>query len=182
LTVTPYTSYQFFKPQDASQELSENKKENQIVADEFKNLILDLEFNQSLFNGEVKAMRNPDTESRWVVKTKDGSWQGYIIDYLLYIGKNQQPIPCELYSGTIGYRGNPKAIFSDEKSRFIVLDIGKGKQKSTTQYGFHKYIRTKRRALFPFYELKFNARGIPKENWQFIYYQLNKLIYLIDNK
>lgn len=175
----PYTSYQFFKPNDASPELSENNQENQIVADEIKEIILNMEFNRKLFNGDVQVIRKPDTQPRWVVKTKDGSWQGYVIDYLLYIEDNQQPVPCELYLGTIGYRGNPKAIFIDEKSRFIVLDIGKGKEKVSSQYGFHKYLNTKRRALFPYYELKFNAIGTPRENWGNIYYSLNEYGYIV---
>jgi len=175
----PYTSYQFFRPKDASPELSEDKQENQLVADEIIEIILSLDFNRELFNGKVKVMRKPDSEARWTVKTKDGSWQGNIVDYLLYIGNNQQPITCELYVGTIGYRGNPKSTFADEKSRFIVLDIGRGKHKTSTQYGFHKYLQTKQRALSPFYELKFNATGVPKENWGKIYSLLNKFGYSV---
>ncbi|MEI3606488.1 hypothetical protein SPD48_12345 [Pseudogracilibacillus sp. SE30717A] len=124
-------------------------------------------------------MRKPEMGPRWIIKTKDRSWQGYIIDYMLYLKNDEIPIPCELYLGTIGYRGNPKATFLDEKSRFIVLDIGKGTQKTTIQYGFHKYLRTKQKSLFPFYELKFNAKGIPKENWEKIYYDLNEFGYIV---
>ncbi|AXI08243.1 hypothetical protein CUC15_04360 [Oceanobacillus zhaokaii] len=173
----PYTTYQFFMPKDASLELSEDKQENQKVADEIKESILSLEFNRKLFNGNVMVMRTPETEPSWSVKAK-GAWQGYTIDYLLYISSNSQPIPCELYLGTIGYRGNPRAVYLDEKSRFIQLGIGKGKQKVTTQYGYHKYLKTKQRALFPFYELKF-PRSIPKENWEKIYYKLNEYGYTV---
>ncbi|MGE7687749.1 endonuclease NucS domain-containing protein [Lysinibacillus sp. NPDC097214] len=174
----PYTSYQFFKPIDASPELSNDNEANQLVADQFKDMILKLQFDRTMFDGNVRVIRRPDSEARWCVKTKDGAWQGYILDYLLYIKDDQQPIPCELYLGTIGYRGN-KPTFKDGKSRFIVLDIGKGKQKASTQYGFHKHLRTEVKALYPFYELKFNAVGIPKINWEKIFYSLEYFGYFI---
>lgn len=65
--------------------------------------------------------------------------QGYIIDYLLYANNGQPPIPCELYVGTIGHRGNPKSVLSDETSRFMQFAIGMERERVTTQYGFHKY-------------------------------------------
>jgi len=176
----PYTSYQFFRPIDASPELSEDNNANQQVADHFKDMILNLQFDRTMFDGNVRVIRKTDSEARWIVKTKDGAWQGYVLDYLLYTKDALQPIPCELYLGTIGYRGN-KPTFKDGKSRFIVLDIGKGKQKATTQYGFHKYIRTEVKALYPFYELKFNAVGIPKVNWEKIYYSLEHYGYYVRN-
>jgi Endonuclease NucS len=174
----PYTSYQFFKPIDASPELSDDNEANQLVADQFEDMILILQFDRTMFDGNVRVVRKPDSEVRWVVKTKDGAWQGYVLDYLLYTKDVQQPISCELYLGSIGYRGN-KPTFKDGKSRFIVLDIGKGKQKATTQYGFHKYLRTESKALYPFYELKFNAVGIPKINWEKIYYSLEHFGYFV---
>ncbi len=174
----PYTSYQFFKPIDASPELSIDNEANQYVADLFREMILEIDFNRTMFNGEIKVIRKQDETPRWVVKTKDGSWQGYVMDYLLYTKDAQQPISCELYLGTIGYRGN-KPTFNDGKSRFIVLDIGKGKQKATTQYGFHKYLRTEKKALYPFYELKFNSVGIPKISWGKIYHSLEQFGYYV---
>ncbi len=174
----PYTSYQFFKPIDASPELSDDNEANQLVADQFKDIVLNLQFDRTMFDGNVRVIRKQDSEARRVVKTKDGSWQGYILDYLLYTKDALQPIPCELYLGSIGYRGN-KPTFKDGKSRFLVLDIGKGKQKASTQYGFHKYLRTESKALYPFYELKFNAVGIPKSNWGKIYYCLERFGYFI---
>ncbi len=174
----PYTSYQFFKPIDASPELSDDNQANQMVADQFKDMILKIQFERTMFNGSIKVIRKPDSKARWVVKTKDGAWQGFVLDYLLYMEGKLQPIHCELYLGSIGYRGN-KPTFKDGKSRFIVLDIGKGKQKATTQYGFHKYLRTEGKALYPFYELKFNAVGIPKVNWEKIYYSLEHFGYYV---
>jgi hypothetical protein len=176
----PYTSYQFFKPIDASPELSDDNEANQLVADQFKDIVLNLQFDRTMFEGNVRVIRKQDSEARRVVKTKDGSWQGYILDYLLYTKDALQPIPCELYLGSIGYRGN-KPTFKDGKSRFIVLDIGKGKQKASTQYGFHKYLRTEIKALYPFYELKFNAVGIPKSNWGKIYYCLERFGYYVQD-
>jgi hypothetical protein len=176
----PYTTYQFFQPIDASPELSGDNEANQLVADHFKDLILKLQFDRTMFNGNARVIRKPDSDARWVVKTKEGAWQGYVLDYLLYTKDSKQPIPCELYLGTIGYRGN-KPTFKDGKSRFIVLDIGKGKQKASTQYGFHKYLRTEVKALYPFYELKFNAVGIPKVNWEKVYYSLEHFGYYVQN-
>ncbi|RKD25799.1 hypothetical protein BEP19_02345 [Ammoniphilus oxalaticus] len=175
----PYSSYQFFKPRDASTELSDNLEANQVVADEIKQIILEYPFDRTLFHGAIRVKRNEKTEPRWEVKTSNGAWQGYVIDYDLYLKNNPEAIPCELYLGTIGYRGNPRAVYADETSRFIVLDIGKGKEKVSTQYGFHKYLRTQQKALFPFYELKFNAKGTPKENWQSIYDRLSQYGYAV---
>lgn len=109
----PYTSYQFFAPVDASPGLSENNKENQIVADEFMDLIKNHPFDRSLFHGNVHIKRVEGTPPEWSVGAK-GAWQGYIVNYELI--SNQQSIPCEIYLGTIGYRGN-KSTFADEKSR-----------------------------------------------------------------
>ncbi|WP_046173345.1 endonuclease NucS domain-containing protein [Domibacillus indicus] len=172
----PYTSYQFFKPIDASPALSEDKQANQVIADQFKNLILHLNFDRMMFHQNIRVIRKPNSQPTWVVKTKDGSWQGYVLNYLIYKNQESQPISCEVYLGTIGYRGN-KPVFEDETSRFIVIDVGKGKQKVSTQYGFHKYLRTEAEALFPFYELKFSARGLPKSIWDSIYRSLSRYGY-----
>lgn len=165
----PYTSYQFFKPIDASPSLSENNKENQLVADEFMTLIKNYQFDRKLFKGKVHIKRVEGKSPEWSVTAK-GAWQGYIVDYELT--SNQHYIPCEIYLGTIGYRGN-KPIFADERSRFLVTRIGKGKKQITTQYGFHKYLNTNKKELLPYYELKFNAKGLPKKYWDDVYRLLN---------
>lgn len=79
-----------------------------------------------------------ELQPKWSVTAK-GAWQGYIVPYKL--NSKQHSIPCEIYLGTIGYRGN-KSTFADERSRFLVTRIGKGKKQITTQYGFHKYLNT----------------------------------------
>lgn len=168
----PYTTYQFFKPKDASPYLSESKTENRSCADEFIQRILGLHFHKELFNSQIKLKRKSACEPRWSV-TAGGAWQGYIVDYLLRTKADQPPIPCEIYMGTIGHRGNPRAVYDDEKSRFIQLRVGKGKQSVTTQYGFHKYLKTEERSLIPYYEIKLPT-SIPMENREEIY---NKLSY-----
>ncbi|MGG1400177.1 endonuclease NucS domain-containing protein [Bacillus salipaludis] len=174
----PYTSYQFFLPQDASPELSNDNKLNQLVADEFINLISASTFNKTLFNGEVELKRL-DSLPRWVEKNK-GDWKGYIFDYLLKTKDYPDGIHCELYLGQAGYRGN-KLTFADGNSRFMAIDVGKSKNKSSTQYGFHKYLRVAERALLPFFELKFSAGGLPKHHWNDIYKHLNQYGYKIQD-
>lgn len=173
----PYTSYQFFKPIDASPELSDDNEANQAVADAFNNLIMDLSFDRYIFNQHIRLRREKNKSPEWSVKAK-GAWQGYIIKYLLTSSDYSDGIPCEVYLGTIGYRGN-KTTFADEKSRFIVVRVGEGNRQVTTQYGLHKYLRTDKKALFPFYELKFNAVGLPKALWEGIYSTLNNYGYYV---
>ncbi|WP_174733173.1 endonuclease NucS domain-containing protein [Mesobacillus harenae] len=172
----PYTSYQFFAPIDASPGLSNNNKENQLVANEFMNLIKNHHFNRRLFQGIVHIKRL-DEPPEWSVTAK-GAWQGYVVHYKLT--SNQRSIPCEIYLGTIGYRGN-KSTFADEKSRFLVTRIGKGKKQITTQYGFHKYLNTNKKELLPYYELKFNAKGLPKKYWDDVYRLLNDNGYQVED-
>lgn len=169
----------FLKPRDASPELSENKEANQLLADQFRDMILDLPFDRELFHGQVRVMRKPDSKAKWV--EKNDFWKGYVLDYLLSTKETPQPIPCELYLGSIGDRGNKPSAFSDGISRFIVIDIGKGNHKASTQYGFYKYLRTEKQALYPFVELKFNARTIPKQYWENIYQSLESFGYQVDD-
>ena len=165
----PYTSYQFFKPIDASPELSDDPQKNQEVAEAFIRVILNLNFHRSLFHDEVELKKSPGAQPEWKILTKNKSWQGYVIPYQLFCSDFPSGLPCQLYVGTIGYRGN-RPIFVDETfPRFIQVTVGSGKNRMTTQYGFHKYLRTEKRALLPFYELKFNARGLPKILWEDIY-------------
>lgn len=175
----PYTSYQFFQPIDASPELSEDKKANQEVADDFIGEIMKYEFNREMFFENIHVVRNMETSPQWIEKGKGNSWQGYVMSYTLYSSDYPEGIPCEVYVGTIGYRGNSKSTYADEKSRFIQTKIGKGKREVTTQYGFHKYLRTENRKLFPFYELKFSAKGTPKLYWEHIYTILNNYGYFV---
>jgi hypothetical protein len=163
----PYSSYQFFTPVDASPELSDDGKANQRVADGFNQFIMDLAFIRSLFHQQIKITRNQDQPVKWN-QNSNGSWQGYVIPYTITSTDFPNGLPCEVYLGTIGYRGN-KTTFADEKSRFIVVKVGTGTNHMTTQYGFHKYLRTDKKALFPFFELKFNSRGLPKALWETIY-------------
>ncbi|MFZ3578315.1 endonuclease NucS domain-containing protein [Virgibacillus sp. DJP39] len=173
----PYTSYQFFAPKDASPELSNDNKDNQIVADEFIRIIKDHSFDRHFFNNNIHLKRSDDKTSEWSVKAK-GAWQGDVISYSLKASNEQYSIPCEVYLGTIGYRGN-KTTFADEKSRFMVARVGKGKKQITTQYGFHKYLSTNNKSLLPYYELKFNAKGLPKKYWNEVYSILDKYGYFI---
>lgn len=174
----PYTSYQFFKPIDASPELSDDRQKNQEVADAFIQLILHHPFHRSLFNNHIQIKKVSGYKPKWEILTKDKSWQGYVIPYRLFCSDFPTGLPCELYLGTIGYRGN-KPIFADEMSRFIQVKVGRGKNNMTTQYGFHKYLRTEKRALLPFYEVKFSPRGLPKIFWNEIYETLNSYGYKI---
>lgn len=174
-----YTSYQFFKPRDASPELSENNEKNQLIADGFIQLLMEMSFDRYLFNRQIRIRRVEESMPKWSVTAK-GAWQGYEIPYLLTSSEYPSGIPCELYIGTIGYRGN-KPIFADEKSRFLVVRIGGGKRHITTQYGFHKYLQTDKQALFPFYELKYNPKGLPKHLWERTYELLDKYSYKVSS-
>ncbi|MBD8068796.1 endonuclease NucS domain-containing protein [Bacillus sp. PS06] len=173
----PYTSYQFFAPIDASPSLSNNNIENQSVADEFMTLIKNHQFDRTLYDGKVHIKRVDGKPAEWSVTAK-GAWQGYIVQYELI--SKQHTIPCEIYLGTIGYRGN-KSTFADERSRFLVTRIGKGKKQITTQYGFHKYLNTNKKELLPYYELKFNAKGLPKTHWDDVYQLLNDIGYQVED-
>jgi hypothetical protein len=172
----PYTSYQFFAPIDASPGLSNNNKENQLIADEFMNLIKNHQFDRKLFHGKVHIKRVDGKPPEWSVTAK-GAWQRYIVHYELT--SLQHSIPCEIYLGTIGFRGN-KSTFADERSRFLVTRIGKGKTQITTQYGFHKYLNTNKKELLPYYEPKFNAKGLPKTHWDDVYQLLNDNGYQVE--
>ncbi|AZV42005.1 nuclease [Peribacillus asahii] len=174
----PYSSYQFFLPQDASPELSKDNHKNQLIADEFIKLIQSSVFHRTLFNGAI-VLKRLETKPRWVEKNK-GDWKGYIFDYILHSEDYSKGIPCELYLGQAGYRGN-KPTYADGRSRFMAIDIGNSKNKASTQYGFHKYLRVDNRALLPFYELKFSAGGLPKQYWDEIYKQLDKFSYKIQD-
>ena len=169
----PYTSYQFFRPRDASPHLSDDNYLNQKIADQFMNALLNHQFNRSLFNNEIRIKRAENSLPTWSVKAK-GAWQGYVMKYELYIEKTKQVIPCDIYLGTIGYRGN-KSTFADEKSRFLVVSIG----GVSTQYGFHKYINTNDESLLPYFELKFNAKGLPKKYWEEVYGILDNFGYYV---
>lgn len=175
----PYTSYQFFKPIDASPYLSDDSKANRIVADNFIDLIIKHNFNRKIFDENIHLVRDMEKPPEWTVKAKGGAWQGYVISYTMFTSDYPEGIPCEVYIGTIGYRGNCKSTYDDEKSRFIVVRVGKGQKKVTTQYGFHKYLKTKQKALLPYYELKFNAVGLPKIYWDDIYETLNNNGYFV---
>ncbi|MRH41605.1 hypothetical protein GH741_02825 [Aquibacillus halophilus] len=61
------------------------------------------------------------------------------------------------------------------------MKIGQGKKEMTTQYGFHKYLVTDHNALLPFYELKFNAVGLPKEYWSEVCSTLDSYGYFVRN-
>ncbi|MBM7652497.1 endonuclease NucS domain-containing protein [Neobacillus cucumis] len=173
----PYSSYQFFKPVDASPELSDDSQNNQRVADAFNKLIMGLNFNRSLFRQQIKITRNQEQPPKWN-ENGNGSWQGFVIPYTLSSADFPNGLPCEVYLGTIGYRGN-KTTFADEKSRFIVVKVGTRTNQMTTQYGFHKYLRTDKKALLPFYELKFNSKGLPKDLWDSMYETLNNYGYFV---
>ncbi|WP_100333106.1 hypothetical protein [Bacillus alkalisoli] len=175
----PYTSYQFFKPIDASPELSNNKEDNQFVADSFIQHIKDTHVDRELFHRNITIVREKGKSPEWRVKGKGNAWQGYVISYLL--SYENMKIPCEVYLGTIGYRGNSKSTYADEQSRFIEVRVGTGTKQVKTQYGFHKYLRTSKRGLYPFYELKFNAVGTPKKHWEDIYHTLNKFGYYVQD-
>ena len=173
---SPYTSYQFFKPKDASPYLSENNVENLVVANEFMDIIKSYAFNRFLFQGKIHIKRMECSSPKWDVGGKGASWQGYVIKYELKC--SQHTIPCEIYLGTIGSRGN-KPIYADEKSRFLEMRIGKKNKQIKTQYGFHKYLNTDKKELLPYYELKFNPRGLPQKYWNEVYRILNDYGYLI---
>lgn len=171
-----YTSYQNFIAKDASKELSEDRQKNQEVADEFMKRVREYTFNRTLFNGHIELCSMG--EPRWGIFTKEQSWQGYNTIYLLKSVDFPKGLPCELYTGSIGYRGN-RPTFADEMSRFIVIRVGTSKNAGSTQYGLHKYLRTEKRALFPYYELKFNAQSLPKSIWPSIYESLERFGYYI---
>ena len=175
----PYSSYQFFKPVDASPELSDDSQANQRVADGFNQVIMDIAFIRSLFHQQIKITRNQNQPLKWC-QNSNGSWQGYVIPYILTSTDFPNGLPCEVYLGTIGYRGN-KTTFADEKSRFIVVKVGTKTNHMTTQYGFHKYLRTDKKSLFPFFELKFNSRGLPKALWETIYQTLTAYGYYVQD-
>lgn len=138
-------------------------------------LIMNHVFDRTLFQGNVQIKRMEGTSPEWSNGAK-GAWQGYVVHYELK--SSQHSIPCEIYLGTIGYRGN-KSTFADEKSRFLVTRIGKGSKQITTQYGFHKYLNTDKKELLPYYELKFNAKGLQKKYWDEVFSILNRNGYLV---
>jgi hypothetical protein len=175
----PYSSYQFFKPVDASPELSPDIQMNMQVADKFFDKLKNASYEVKLFNGAGSLRRKSEEQPYWTSFAK-GSWQGYVMEYELKLHGISHRIPCRLYLGTIGYRGN-KPIFADEKSRFAVFYIGTGKNEMITQYGFHKYLRTEKQSLLPFYELKFNSAGIPPHTREDLYASLSKYGYHIAN-
>ncbi|SIS83020.1 endonuclease NucS domain-containing protein [Salimicrobium salexigens] len=163
----PVTSYQFFAPRDASPELSEDGEKNRVVADQFMNLLKSMECDSILFEGQARVSRKMDEDPRWKEKAK-GAWKGWEVPYRLDVKGMEEPIPCEVYLGSIGYRGNTNT-FSDGISRFMEVRVGKGKKQVKTQYGFHKHLMTNQEGLLPYFELKFNAKGLPKELWSDIY-------------
>lgn len=172
----PYSSYQFFKPIDASPELSDDPWKNMELGNSIFKHLLDATPEIPMFNDEA-LLRRTTENPYWSNKAK-GAWQGTVIPYELVINSTADKIPCRLYLGSIGYRGN-KPIFADETSRFAVFYVGTTKNEMMTQYGIHKYLRTDHDAIYPFYELKFNSKGIPPSIQLIIFSVLEKYGYRV---
>jgi hypothetical protein len=63
---------------------------------------------------------------------------------------------------------------------FVEQDFsGSDRHPNLTQYGFHKSLNTKEKSLLPYYELKFNAKGLPKQYWNEVYDILNTYRYFV---
>jgi hypothetical protein len=172
----PYSSYQFFKPIDASPELSDDPRRNMEVANSIFKHLLDATLEIPMFNDKVLFRRTTENPY-WSSKAK-GAWKGRVIPYELAIISTAERIPCRLYLGSIGYRGN-KPIFTDETSRFAVFYVGTTKNEMMTQYGIHKYLRTDHDAICPYYELRFNSKGIPPSIQSNIFSTLEKYGYRV---
>lgn len=155
-----------------------NPAANQEVAEQFMRRVQELQLDRSLFNGKFRLNWKGDREPRWS-STAKGDWQGYIVEYELTAAHWPDAVPCEIYLGTIGARGRDN--FADLKSRFIVTRIGRGSKQVTTQYGLHQYVRTGTPGLLPFYELKFNATGLPKIHWERVYRMLEEFGYAVED-